>query len=184
MKIAARQLVSQSCISELTRLCGCWKSIFPHLVVCTCSFYFPRGNTCNQLMNCCLCIQLSLRPRSGKGLIKVTGMCLQMHHWDANSEPIYYCFCRFFFQKANPAFRRRSTDLMQRILPFGRSLMAKTHSYIPPLSAHSNFPISSPQNNSKKSSLTLTKGICLWEPAQCRGCFQYYSALSRLVCVL
>ena len=71
---------------------------FPHFVVCTCSFYFPRGNTCNQLMNCCLWTQLSLGPRSSKSLITRTGMCLQRYHGDANCGHIYYCLCRFFFQ--------------------------------------------------------------------------------------
>lgn len=131
MRTAARELVSQRCISELTRLCGCWKSIFPHLVVCTHSFYFPRGNTCNQLMNCCLWIQLSLGPHSVKSLITVTGMCLQMYHWDANCEHIYYSLHGFFFffLKQAQLLEWELLKLTQWILPFYSTLTAKMHSY-------------------------------------------------------
>ena len=149
MKISAGKLLPKA-IFQNSPDCGSWKSIFSHLVVCTCSFYFPRGNTCNQLMNCCLWIQLSLSPCSGKGLINMTGMCLQMYHWDANCEPIFYCICRYFFKKQIQLLEGEVLNFIQWIFSFDSILMAKIHSYIPHLSHHSNFSISSPPQNSKK----------------------------------
>lgn len=68
-------------------------------------------------------------PHSGKSLINMTGIWLQMYYWDANGEHRHYCLCRFF-QKASPTSRTRGTNLTQWILPFDITLIAKTHSYI------------------------------------------------------
>lgn len=140
MKTATREFVSQSCISELTRLCGCWKSIFPHLVVCTCSFYF-QGET--------------------PAINWWTAVCGSNCHWghtvakasltwqeciiEMETVTTYIIvFADSFFQKASPTLRTRDTETYPIILP------SKTHyTHIPPLLAHSNFPVFSPENNRK-----------------------------------
>ena len=118
---AARECVSQSCIRPADRVAV--ENRFSLTCGLRLQFSFSRGNTCDQLMNCRLWIQLSPGRRGGESLITRTGMCLQMYRWDADSEHAHYCLCRVSFQSQAQHLEPATLSLTERILPFGSKLM-------------------------------------------------------------
>lgn len=110
-------------LHSATRSCGCWESIFPHFVVCACSFHFPRGNTCNQLMNCCLWIQLSpghvVAKASLPGRECVCKCIIEVRTVSTHIN----CLCRFSFQNQAQHLELATLSPVEWILPFGSKLM-------------------------------------------------------------